>query len=162
MIFETLSPAHATDVMRIFNYYIEHSYAAYPEKPLPVAFFAKFLEMTKDYPAFALKDANGDVVGFSFLRPYNPFPAFHHTAEVSTFIDPMHVGKGLGTEAYQRLEVGARTKGITVILAGISSKNPQSISFHRKQGFVECGRFPGIGKKNSQPFDVVWMQKTLG
>jgi L-amino acid N-acyltransferase YncA len=41
--------------------------------------------------------------GFSFLRPYNPFPAFQHTAEVSTFIDPEHVRMGLGSAALHRL-----------------------------------------------------------
>lgn len=161
MRFEPLSVEHAQDVMRIFNYYVEHGYAAYPERPLPVEFYTKMLEMTTGYPAFVIKDPAKGVVGFCFLRPYNPFPAFMQTAEISMFIDPAFVRKGLGTLALGHLEAEARKKGVLEILANISSKNLASIQFHQKQGFVECGRFLKIGRKHGQEFDVVWMQKTL-
>jgi L-amino acid N-acyltransferase YncA len=159
--FEALNSKHAEEVLRIFNYYVEHSFAAYPERPLPAAFFTKIMEMTDGYPAFALKDPDGRVVGFCFLRAYNPMPAFRHTAEVSTFLDPEYVRIGLGTIMLRKLEQEAAKQGIMVLVAGISSKNPPSLHFYQKQGFVECGRFRGIGRKNGELFDVVWMQKTL-
>ena len=59
------------------------------------------------------------------------------------------------------LEKGAIEKGITNILANISSLNPRSIEFHQKNGFIECGRFKKVGKKNGKEFDTVWMQKML-
>jgi phosphinothricin acetyltransferase len=55
----------------------------------------------------------------------------------------------------------AKQKGVSSILASISSLNEGSINFHRKNGFVECGRFKKIGKKKEQFFDVVWMQRML-
>jgi phosphinothricin acetyltransferase len=55
----------------------------------------------------------------------------------------------------------AKEKGITSILASISSLNERSINFHRKNGFIECGRFREIGKKKGKTFDVVYMQKML-
>lgn len=51
----------------------------------------------------------------------------------------------------------AREKGITSILASISSLNTKSRNFLAKQGFQECGRFQKIGKKWGQDFDVIWM-----
>jgi len=60
-----------------------------------------------------------------------------------------------------RLLAKAREMGITSILASISSLNPSSLSFHESHGFEECGRFAGIGRKNGQGFDVVWMQKMV-
>ena len=33
--------------------------------------------------------------------------------------------------------------------------------FLQKNGFYECGRFKGVGKKNDRVFDLVWMQKML-
>lgn len=59
------------------------------------------------------------------------------------------------------LEKEAAEKGITNILANISSLNPNSIKFHQKNGFIECGRFKKVGKKKGQEFDTVWMQKLL-
>jgi phosphinothricin acetyltransferase len=55
----------------------------------------------------------------------------------------------------------ANVKGITVLLASISSKNPASLAFHEKHGFVECGRLHNTGFKFNERFDVVWMEKDL-
>jgi L-amino acid N-acyltransferase YncA len=51
LVFEKMTQEYSKDVIDIFNYYVENSYAAYPESKLPTEFFNKFLEMTKGYPA---------------------------------------------------------------------------------------------------------------
>ena len=61
----------------------------------------------------------------------------------------------------ERMLSEAEGLGITRILAHISSRNPGSIAFHRKHGFVECGRFPEIGQKRGELFDIVWMVRSL-
>lgn len=161
--FEPMTVHHGPDVMNIFNHYVEHGFSAYPETKLPEQFFGKFLEMTKGYPAFVMTDKQTrHVVGFCFLRAWNPIPAFKQTAEITCFIKPDYTGKGLGTAALDRLQLEAKNNGIKIILAGISSKNEQSLAFHRKNGFTECGRFRGIGQKKGVTFDVVWLQKNLG
>lgn len=161
--FEPLEKKHAPEVMAIFNHYVESGFAAYPERKLPEEFFGRFLEMTRGYPAFAvIKRGTGAAAGFCFLRPYHPFPTFRATAEITYFIAPEEVGRGIGAAALELLEVEAKKMGIGVILADISSLNPRSISFHLKHGFSECGRFRGVGRKHGQTFDVVWMQKEIG
>jgi phosphinothricin acetyltransferase len=51
--------------------------------------------------------------------------------------------------------------GVKHLLANISSRNKQSIGFHLKNGFTECGRFHNIGRKKGDYFDVVWMEKEI-
>jgi phosphinothricin acetyltransferase len=80
---------------------------------------------------------------------------------VTYFIHPDHTGKGLGKRLLGFLEKGALEKGITNLLASISSLNPGSVEFHQKHGFTECGRFRKVGKKKGREFDTVWMQKRL-
>lgn len=160
--FEPMTEQHGAAVMTIFNYYVEHGFSAYPETKLPDVFFGKFLELTKGYPAFVIKDpASGEIAGFCFLRAWNPFSTFKKTAELSCFIAPGHTGKGLGTAALNELQRQAKLNGIRILLANISSRNEQSLTFHRKHSFTECGRFKNVGEKNGTPFDVVWMQKEL-
>jgi phosphinothricin acetyltransferase len=156
--FEPLMQQHGEEVMRIFNYYIENSFAAYPEKQLPEEFFGRFLEMTEGYPSYALR-WHEKIIGFGFLRAFHPFPVFRETAEISYFIDKEHTGKGLGKMMLKKLESEGKQMGIHIIMANISSENPQSIAFHTKNGFTECGRFPGVGKKFQKAFDMVWMVK---
>lgn len=158
--FENMSEKHRDGVMNIFNYYAENSFSAYPEKQLPIEFYGKFLEMTKGYPSFTILYEN-KIAGFCFLRAYNPFPAFKETAEITYFISKEYTGKGLGKAALDKLEAEAKNIGIKNILASITSENIQSISFHKKSGFTECGRFKCIGKKWEKPFDIIWMQKEI-
>ncbi len=56
---------------------------------------------------------------------------------------------------------GARKLGVDNLVASISSLNEESLGFHRKCGFVECGRFRNVGRKHGRTFDVIWMQRVL-
>ncbi len=148
-------------VMDIFNYYIENSFAAYPEKKLPNEFFDMLMNACQGYPSVAVRDESGEVIGFGMLRAYNPFPAFIRTAEITYFIRPGFTGQGIGKKLLDDLCDKGRKKGITNILASISSLNEGSLRFHLKHGFAECGRFKGIVQKQGKTFDVVYCQMTL-
>jgi len=158
--FENMSFEHREAVMDIYNYYVNNSLATYPDDVLPYEYYEKFLDMTKCYPAYVIKE-NDKIVGFCMLHAYNPFPTFKQCAEIFYFIDHHHTGKGIGTMALKRLEQDALQVGIKTILANISSINTRSIDFHKKNGFTECGRFQKIITKKGKPLDIVWMQKTL-
>lgn len=158
---ETLTADHRVPVMDIFNHYAEHGFAAYPETRLPDEFFNHFLKIAETYPAVAAVDDAGTVVAFALVRPYHPMPAFRRTAEVTYFIAPEHTGQGLGRVLLAHLEAEARAMGIDALLADISSFNEPSLSFHRKNGFRECGRFEKVGRKFGRDFDQIWMQKRL-
>jgi L-amino acid N-acyltransferase YncA len=160
----SLAPITAPDgnaIIDIFNYYIENSYAAYPEHPVPYAFFGMFLEICRNYPSVIIKDPDGTVAGFGMLRPHNPMPAFARTAEITCFIRQDLTGNGLGPRILANLEDGGRKQAISTILASISSLNEGSIRFHRKHGFSECGRFEKVGMKKGVVFDTIWMQKFI-
>ena len=162
IIFEKMTDQHCAAVMSIFNYYALNSFSAYPDTELSDTFFFKILEVTENYPAFVIKNEKDDhILGFCFLRAYNPFSVFKKTAEISYFIKNGYTGNGLGKMALDKLETEAKKIGLKYILASITSKNPQSISFHKKNGFEECGNFKDIGEKKGQPFSIIWMRKEL-
>jgi phosphinothricin acetyltransferase len=160
----TIDPISTEDgeaILDIFNHYVENTFAAYPDTKLPCQAFGTLLALANGLPAGTLKDRNGRVVGFGMLRPHHPLPTFSRTAEVTCFLHPAYTGRGLGQTLLTFLENKAKESGIANILACISSLNPGSIHFHRKNGFVECGRFIKIGEKIGLVFDTVWMQKVV-
>ncbi|MCC7572824.1 MAG: GNAT family N-acetyltransferase [Candidatus Methanofastidiosum sp.] len=159
--FERMDEEHRTDVIDIFNYYIENGFAAYPDNKLPYEFYDMFLIITKDYPAVVIKSDKNEVIGFGFIHSYSPFSVFNETAEISYFIKEEATGQGIGKKTLDYIESEAKKMNISNILASISSLNEGSINFHKKNGFKECGRFVKIGKKFGKHFDVVWMQKIL-
>jgi len=94
-------------VIDIFNYYVENSFAAYPEDKLPYQAVDKFLQMSDGFPRGCIKDPAGRTIGFGFLRSHNPMAAFSHTAEATYFLHPDHTGKRLGKRLLEFLEKGA-------------------------------------------------------
>ncbi len=148
-------------IIDICNYYVENTFAAYPENKAPYEFFEILMNMSQGYPFLVAKDEKSRVLGFGFLHPHNPMPAFSRTAEITYFISPEHTRSGIGKKMLDRLLAEAGTMGITSILASISSLNEPSMAFHKKNGFRECGRFIGVGRKKGRNFDVVWMQRMV-
>ena len=148
-------------VIDIFNFYVEHSFAAYPEKAVPYEFYETLLKMCHGFPQGVLKGESGEVVGFGMLRPYSPMPTFSMTAEITCFIKQEYTGQGLGSVLLDYLIDGGKKMGLNSILASVSSLNEVSMKFHLRHGFAECGRFSNIGRKQGQAFDVVYYQKML-
>ncbi len=161
--FKEFTADSGKEVMDIFNYYIENTFAAFPENRLPNEAFPVLLNMAKGFPAFIMvdEDAGGRCAGFGFLKAYNPMPAFSHTAACTYFLHPEYTGKKIGQLLLSKLEEEAAGRGIKNLLAEISSENPGSIKFHARNGFTECGRFKNTGIKKGRNFDVIWMQKIL-
>ncbi len=160
-IIRKASEEDGKDITAIFNYFVENSFAAYPEKRVPDAFFIKLKQMACGYPIYAIGKREGGLAGFGLLRPYHTMETFKRAAELTYFILPRHIRKGLGTKLLNFLIEEAQKKGFVTVLASVSSLNEISINFHQKNGFTECGRFKRIGRKFGQDFDEVWMQRFL-
>ncbi len=156
-----LNERHRKPVIDIFNYYVENSFAAYPDSPVGNEFFDRLIDLSKGYPAVAVTTNDEKVIGFGMLRRYHYANTFNKTVEITYFISPEHTRKGIGTLMLNYFFEESRKRGIDTILASISSLNEESLNFHLKHGFVECGRFKKIGHKLGKDFDVVWMQKKL-
>jgi phosphinothricin acetyltransferase len=156
-----VTPEDKTSVVDIFNYYyVENSFAAYPDQKVPYEFFGKLMQLAKGYP-FYVAEANGKVVGYGLLEPHAPFGNFRRVAGLTCFLAPEHTGKGIGTAILDRLAGDARGPGVDTIIASVSSENAGSIGFHKKYGFVECGRFRHNGKKFGKDFDEVWLRLSV-
>lgn len=160
----TIRKATANDgpgVVRVFNYFAENSLAAYLAHPVGEDFFFEMRGRAAGYPFYVVELA-AELVGFAYLHPYHPAPAFRRTGLVTYFILPDHTGRGLGTRLLAILVRDALNMGVDNLLAHIASVNEGSLRFHEKHGFRRCGRFEQIGSKWDQDFDVVWMQRFLG
>jgi L-amino acid N-acyltransferase YncA len=160
----TLGPITESDrtaIVDLFNFYVKHSFAAYPEEPVPYEFFALLMQSCSRYPCVTVKDGTGTLLGFGMLRAHNPMPAFSHTAEITCFIAPDRTGRGLGSKMLEYLEREGKKRDLSCILASISSLNDGSIRFHERHGFERCGIFRGVGRKKGRIFDTVWMQKNI-
>ena len=158
--FEPMHPEHGPAVLAVLNHHINSGFAAYPSMSLPEKLWERFFQALDGYPAYVVKH-EGEVVGFGALKPYLLPDTLARTAEVSYFLLPDHTGQGLGSRLLEILSAEALAKGVDNLLASVSSLNEGSLRFHERHGFVQVGRFPKVGRKWDQDFDLIWLQKVL-
>ncbi len=145
----------APRLLEIFNYFVRNSFAAYGDKDAGPEVLEKFKNMKI---VFLVLEVEEEAVGFGLVQKYRPHDTMRHTGMLTYFVLPEYTGKGLGSRLFNRLLEGARAKGVTNFVAHISSLNEQSLRFHKKQGFQECGRLKNMGIKFNRPFDIIWVQ----
>jgi phosphinothricin acetyltransferase len=145
-------------ILDIYNYFIENSYAAYSDTPNGKGYVKRVFEQTKRYP-FYVAEVEGKVVGYGFARPFNALSSCRKSSLLTYFILPEYTGKGIGGKIFDRITDDLKRIEVDNLIVNISSLNEQSLNFHRKMGFVECGCFKCVGVKHSKNFDMIWMQK---
>lgn len=152
---------HSQTVIEIFNYYARETYSAFYSQPLSYGDMAKFEAMSGGYPRLVALTAEGAVAGFGLLRPYHPADTLKRTAEICYFVDTIHTRRGIGTLLLQGLLEAGRQIGVHNIIATICARNEESIAFHCKHGFLECGRIQKAGVKFGHEYDIVLMQRQI-
>lgn len=150
------SEADLESMLDIFNYFAQNSFAVYCDFPLLPDQFRKVVEQMR---VALILEAGDKIIGFGYISSYKPFPNFKNTGVLTYFILPEYTGRGYGTKLFETLISEGIQAGITNYLAHISSKNNQSLSFHKKHGFEEVGIFKNVAYKFNDSFDIVWMQK---
>ena len=115
--FRKMAATDRESVIDLFNYYVENSFAAFPEMTVPYDLFNTLFSPSRtDLQLVACNGAEA-LIGFGMLHPYKPFSSFAKTAEIVCFIAPDNTRRGVGASLYGNLMDSAKTHGITTILA---------------------------------------------
>lgn len=152
------SPADAPAIAAVWNAVIRDTTATFTtvEKD-PAALAGQIAAGTPWWVA----EMGGLVVGHATYGQFRSGPGYARSMEHSIHLAPAAQGKGLGRALMAALEDHARSAGVHVMVAGVSSDNAAGQEFHARLGYVECGRVLQAGHKWGRWLDLVLMQKIL-
>lgn len=143
-------------VLEVVNSFVKNSFAAYSDEYYSPSMVD---EWNKKARVFLVLETGNKVIGFGFVASYKPHKSCSHVGVLTYFILQEYTGKGLGTKLINQLISKGKDLGVTNYLAHITSKNEQSLNFHKKHGFQEVGRFRDMSVKLGESVDMVWVQK---
>lgn len=149
-------PADAASIARIYNHYVAHTTATFEEGPVSVGQIQERIEQVAQarLPWLVAEDASVEIAGYAYATRWKDRTAYRYAAEVSVYLAPSCVGRGLGSALYGRLFPLTAERGLRTLLAGITLPNPVSVALHEKFSMTQCARLPKVGYKFDQWLDV--------
>jgi len=162
IVIRCVLPDDCEALRAIYNHYVATSTATCDLYPRSEDDQLLWIEKHSEnpYPGWVLV-VNGALVAYASLSPFNPKPAYRHTAENSLYVHPEHTGNGYGERLLIHTLEQAPAYGITNIVALITEGNDVSIQLHDKHGFVPCGRIENVARKLGKTLALILMQKQI-
>ena len=149
-------------ILAIYNDAVAHTTAIWTETLVDLENRRAWVRerQGRGFPVLVADEGRG-AAGYGTFAEFHPRDGYRLTVEHSIYIAEDARGRGLGKALLAALIEEARRLDKRVMIGAIDATNEMSLGLHRKFGFVEAGRLPGVGVKFGRPLDLVLMQKTL-
>ena len=162
MILRDATEQDADPVAGIWTYYIRETLATFnsaDKTPEDVATLIRTRQGAGR--AFIVAEDEGRIIGFATYDQFRGGAGYARTMEHTIQLAPGASGKGAGRALMAAIEDHARAAGHGVMIAGVSSGNPDGVAFHARLGYREVARLPAVGWKNDTWWDLHVMEKRL-
>lgn len=162
---EARSGPGSADVARItaiYAHHVRHGTATFDiEPPDATAMADKLGTLQQRGCPFIVAEAAGRVIGYAYAAPFRDRAAYGGTCEDSIYIDPDHIGRGVGRALLTAVIDAAAARGFVQMIAVIGGGEPASVALHAAHGFRHAGRLEAVGHKFGRWLDIVMMQRAL-
>jgi phosphinothricin acetyltransferase len=156
--------AHINEITEIYAHYVENSAVTFDLEPPNVETLTqKFSQITNEqYPIWIAKNDEAQFVGYAYASAYRPKRAYQHTAEVTIYLHPDHLGKGIGNALLERLLQSLQSSPqFHLAIAVIADDAKASIGLHKKHDFELIGYIPEVGKKFNKWHGTTLMRRSV-
>ncbi len=151
----------AAAIAAIYNHAVAHTTATFDTEPKTADDRRRWLvERESRHPVIVAEEA-GAVVGWGAFSPYADRCAYEGTVELSVYVDPTHVRRGIGSTLARTLIERAPSLGVHVIIARICTENTASLALAERLGFTYVGTMHEVGRKFDRWLDVAILELVL-
>lgn len=162
-----IRPAEARDlaaIQAIYAHHVLHGLGTFEETPPPLAEMqARLAKVAGQGLPWLVAEQGGAVAGYGYAGLFHLRSAYRFTVEDSLYVNPNHLGRGVGSALLGELIERCTALGLRQMVALIGdSRNAGSLAVHRKHKFRDVGVLQSVGWKHNRWVDVVFMQRALG
>ncbi|WP_247901506.1 GNAT family N-acetyltransferase [Paenibacillus pabuli] len=159
--FEEITEQDLTEVREIYNYYVSNTTISFHTEELTLEEIkTSVMNQNPRFKSFVIKEEN-EMKGYVLITQYKSKQAYDFSGEVTIYLKPGTVGKGIGGKALRYIEDVAREQGFYTLIATVCMENTRSISLFEKHGYEQCAMFKGVGYKFDRRLDIGSFQKVL-
>lgn len=149
-------------INRIYNHAIATSTATWDEEPWSASKRERWFEEHNANEPILAVEADGALAGFAYLALMSKKSGWRFTREDTIYLDPAFHRRGIGRALLAALLERARSLGVRLVVATISSDNEASIALHGSLGFAIAGQLHNSGYKFDAWRDTIYMTIDLG
>jgi len=161
IVFRELELEDIPRLMDIYNHFVINTTVSFHTEPVTLDEFTDSLIHTNPrYKTFVITSDNS-VQGYVQVMPHKKKQAYDTSGEVTIYLHPECVGRGVGSAALAHIESYAKLHGFHVLVSTICSDNEPSIRTFSKNGYTPCAHFREIGFKWGRFLDIVTYQKII-
>ncbi len=154
--------ADLQSILDIVNHAILHTTANYNYEPQTLeAQLQWFKDKQQHGFPIIVAEFENHVIGFGAFGTFREKIGYQYTVEHSVYVTENHYGKGVGKLLLTELIRLAKSQNFHVMVGAIDADNAESIAFHKKFGFQECGIIRQAGFKFGKWLDLLFMQLVL-
>ena len=161
LTYERICDDHLDDILKIYNDYILNSTATFSIEPIDKEEMKHIVYSGHERFLSYVIIEEDMIVGYVLLARYKAREAYDRTAEVTIYLRPDCIGRGIGRQALQFIESVATELEFRALLAVICAENSESVALFKKHDYFECAHFKQVGEKFGRILDVVIYEKLL-
>lgn len=152
----------ATSLLKIYTYYVLRTAATFDYQPPTLMEFMRMIEKISGIYPFLVITEQKEPIGYAYARCLSEKEAYKWSVELTIYMEPRHVGQGVGYKLYEALLRLLEKQGVQTAMACITHPNERSEQMHRTLGFETVAHWEKMGFKGGKWHDIVWMMKRLG
>ena len=145
----------------IYGPAVTSSLASFEERAPTTAEMAERMRAALTRTPWLVADQDGAVIGYAYAGPHHQRPGYRWSVNISVYVAPGQVGRGIGRALYDELLALLRRQGFVNVYAGITLPNPASVALHEAIGMRRIGVYEAVGYKHGSWHDVAWYHLRL-
>ncbi len=150
--------ADAAAINAIYNHYVRTSAATFQVEDETTEEREEDLRARAARQPMTVLEAEGAVVGWGALSPFQSRCAYRDTVELTAYVRQDCHRSGFGRAIVQDLIARAKSLGYGTVLAVSCEESIGMIRLLKSLGFEEAGRLRRVGSKFGRQLDVVYLQ----